>query len=71
METGANDGLRGQDPDSVRERIQRIIDRARRQQPPPRIVLAGMEALPNLGRRLRPPVPRDLPRARPRQRCRR
>jgi acyl-CoA thioesterase I len=49
IETGANDGLRGQDPDSVRGRIQGIIDRAMRQEPPPRIVLAGMEALPNLG----------------------
>ncbi|MGH7561681.1 MAG: arylesterase [Gemmatimonadales bacterium] len=49
IETGANDGLRGQDPDSVRGRIQAIIDRARRESPPPRIVLTGMEALPNLG----------------------
>ena len=49
IETGANDGLRGQDPDSVRGRIQQIIDRAARQDPPPRIVLLGMEAMPNLG----------------------
>jgi len=49
IETGANDGLRGQDPDSVRGRIQHIIDRAGRQQPPPKIVLLGMEAMPNLG----------------------
>lgn len=49
VETGANDGLRGQDPDSVRARIQRIIDRARAVDPPPRLVVAGMEALPNLG----------------------
>ena len=49
IETGANDGLRGQDPDSVRGRIQQIIDRAARQEPPPRIVLLGMEAMPNLG----------------------
>src|SRR5687768_6138520 len=49
VETGANDGLRGQDPDSVRARIQRIIDRARAVDPPPRLVIAGMEALPNLG----------------------
>jgi acyl-CoA thioesterase-1 len=49
LETGANDGLRGQDPDSIRARIQRIIDRARALDPPPRLVIAGMEALPNLG----------------------
>jgi acyl-CoA thioesterase-1 len=49
VETGANDGLRGQDPDSVRARIQSIFDRARRADPPPRLVLAGMEAIPNLG----------------------
>lgn len=49
VETGANDGLRGQDPDSVRARIQGIIDRARAVDPPPRLVVAGMEALPNLG----------------------
>ena len=49
VETGANDGLRGQDPDSVRARIQAIFDRAKRATPPPRLVLAGMEAPPNLG----------------------
>ena len=49
VETGANDGLRGQDPDSVRARIQRIIDRVVAVEPPPRLVIAGMEALPNLG----------------------
>jgi acyl-CoA thioesterase-1 len=49
VETGANDGLRGQDPDSVRARIQRIIDRVLAVDPPPRLVIAGMEALPNLG----------------------
>src|ERR1051325_5274896 len=49
VETGANDGLRGQEPDSVRARIQAIFDRARRANPPPRLVLAGMEAPPNLG----------------------
>ena len=49
VETGANDGLRGQNPDSVRARIQSILDRARRSEPPPRLVSAGMEAIPNLG----------------------
>ena len=49
VETGANDGLRGQDPDSVRARIQTIFDRARQVSHPPRLVVVGMEALPNLG----------------------
>jgi acyl-CoA thioesterase I len=49
IETGANDGLRGLDVDSMRANIQAIIDRARRQSPPPRIVIVGMEAPPNYG----------------------
>jgi acyl-CoA thioesterase I len=49
IETGANDGLRGLDVDSLEANIQAIIDRARRQQPPPRIILVGMRALPNYG----------------------
>jgi acyl-CoA thioesterase I len=49
IETGANDGLRAQDPDSTRANIQAIIDRALALSPPPRIVLVGMEALPNYG----------------------
>jgi acyl-CoA thioesterase-1 len=53
VETGANDGLRGQDPEFTRKNIQAILDRARRQQPPPRVVLAGMEALPNYGEQYR------------------
>ena len=53
VETGANDGLRGQDPEATRANIQAIFDRAGRQSPPPRLVLAGMEALPNYGERYR------------------
>lgn len=49
IETGANDGLRGLDTDTLRANIQAIIDRARQQTPPPRIVLVGMRALPNYG----------------------
>jgi acyl-CoA thioesterase-1 len=49
LETGANDGLRGQDPDATRASIQSILDEARRQSPPPKLVLAAMEALPNYG----------------------
>lgn len=46
IETGANDGLRRQDPSLLRTNIQAIIDRLRAISPPPRIVLVGMEALP-------------------------
>jgi acyl-CoA thioesterase I len=49
LETGANDGLRGQDPAATRENIQAIFDEARRQRPPPKLVLVAMEALPNYG----------------------
>jgi acyl-CoA thioesterase-1 len=49
LETGANDGLRGQDPEATRANIQAILDAVRRQKPPPRVVLAAMEALPNYG----------------------
>ena len=49
VESGANDGLRGQDPDFTRSNIQAILDRARRQAPAPRLVIAAMEALPNYG----------------------
>jgi acyl-CoA thioesterase-1 len=49
VETGANDGLRGQDPATTAENIQAIIDRARRLPSPPKVVLVGMQALPNYG----------------------
>jgi acyl-CoA thioesterase-1 len=49
VETGANDALRGQSPEATRENIQGILDEARRQDPPPTLVLAAMEAPPNYG----------------------
>ena len=70
LETGANDGLRGQDPDSIRGTIQAIIDRVHAAQPRARILLVGMNAMPNLGalyvtrfQRIYPAVARanDLP----------
>jgi acyl-CoA thioesterase-1 len=51
IETGANDGLRGIDPAELRSNIEAIIIRAQTQRPPPVIILAGMEAPPNLGQR--------------------
>jgi len=49
LETGANDSLRGQDPETTRQNIQAVLDRVRSQSPPPKVVLVGMEALPNYG----------------------
>jgi acyl-CoA thioesterase-1 len=51
LETGANDGLRGLNSDSLRSNIQQIFDRVRAAHPDARLVLAGMEAPPNLGPR--------------------
>lgn len=53
VETGANDGLRGQDPDATRANIDAVLNRAKKQAPPPRLVLLGMEALPNYGEEYR------------------
>jgi acyl-CoA thioesterase-1 len=51
LELGANDGLRGLDPDVLQQNLQEIVDRTRRVHPSARIVVAGMEAPPNLGDR--------------------
>ena len=49
IETGANDGLRGLEVDSLRANIQAIVDEARKLSPPPAIILVGMRAPPNMG----------------------
>ena len=49
LETGANDGLRGLDLDSTRANIDAIITRIREKHPTVRLVLAQMEAPPNMG----------------------
>jgi acyl-CoA thioesterase-1 len=51
IETGANDGLRGQSPQAVQSNIQAIIDRTKSRSPDTEIILAGMQALPNMGSR--------------------
>lgn len=51
IETGANDGLRGLDPDSTMANIAGIVRLAREYDPSMTIVLAQMEAPPNLGPR--------------------
>jgi acyl-CoA thioesterase I len=50
LETGANDGLRGLPPDSLRANIQAILDRVRRLQPSAKLVILGMRVPPNYGR---------------------
>jgi len=49
IELGANDGLRGQAPDAMRENLTEVIRRTRTRYPEARVLLAGMEAPPNLG----------------------
>jgi acyl-CoA thioesterase-1 len=51
IETGANDGLRGLPTDSLRANIQAVIDRAKKVEPPPELLLVGMRVPPNYGRR--------------------
>ena len=49
IETGANDGLRGQSLDSLESNLAAIVSRFTSLTPRPLIIVAGMEALPNLG----------------------
>jgi len=49
IETGANDALRGLDPDSARANIERVVASVKRVQPAAKIALVQMEAPPNLG----------------------
>lgn len=46
---GGNDGLRGIDPEYTKENLQGIMDKVREQYPDVKILLAGMEAPPNMG----------------------
>ena len=51
IELGANDGLRGQDVDALRGNLLAVIDQTRTRYPEVEILLAGMQAPPNLGER--------------------
>ncbi len=51
LELGANDGLRGLSIEAMRENLDAIIKQTRDRYPDAAIVIAGMEAPPNLGRR--------------------
>jgi len=46
---GANDGLRGQDADAMASNLRAILGKVREAAPQARLVVAGMEALPNYG----------------------
>jgi acyl-CoA thioesterase I len=50
LETGANDMLRGLDPDSTRANLDAILAPPPAGRPAPRVLLVPMRALPNLGR---------------------
>lgn len=51
LELGANDALRGLELKAAKENLQEIINRTRAKYPSVRVVVAGMQAPPNLGRR--------------------
>lgn len=49
LELGGNDGLRGVSPSETLKNLQSIIDKVNTKYPKTKIVLAGMEAPPNMG----------------------
>ena len=49
LELGGNDGLRGVDPRATRRNLRAIIRRVRARYPGAKIILAGMQAPPNMG----------------------
>ncbi|GAB4471774.1 MAG: arylesterase [Thermoflexibacter sp.] len=49
LELGGNDGLRGISPDLTKKNLQSIIEKTKNKYPDVKIVLAGMEAPPNMG----------------------
>jgi acyl-CoA thioesterase-1 len=50
LELGANDGLRGLPVEEAQQNLQAIIDRVKQAYPQARIVLAGTQVPPNLGK---------------------
>ncbi len=49
LELGANDMLRGQGIEAMRQNLQTIVDRLREARPQAKLLVAGMRAAPNLG----------------------
>jgi acyl-CoA thioesterase-1 len=60
LETGANDGLRGQDPDLLKKNLEELLARLKARNIV--VILAGMRMLPNLG----PAYTQDFERVYPR-----
>ncbi|MGV3656808.1 MAG: arylesterase [Chitinophagaceae bacterium] len=50
LELGANDGLRGISVEETRRNLQTIMDKVKEKYPDAKIVLAGMQVPPNMGR---------------------
>lgn len=50
LELGGNDGLRGIPVDETRKNLQSIIDKVKAKNPQAKIVLAGMQIPPNMGK---------------------
>ena len=48
---GSNDGLRGLDPSITKQNLQAIIDITKQNYPRAEIMIAGLKAPPNMGRR--------------------
>jgi acyl-CoA thioesterase I len=46
---GGNDGLRGLPPEQTKKNLQAIIDKVRAKNPNAKIIIAGMQAPPNMG----------------------
>ena len=53
LELGANDGLRGIEPEETKKNLQSIIDKIRAKNAETKIIIAAMEALPNMGEKFR------------------
>ncbi len=51
LELGGNDGLRGIAPSSSKDNLQSIINTVKEKYPEAKIILAGMEAPPNMGQK--------------------
>jgi acyl-CoA thioesterase I len=49
LETGANDGLRGLDPDTLRANIEAILAKVHAERPSAKLAVVQMEAPPNMG----------------------